>query len=175
VNQPALVRQRHRFGTADGIELGENGFHMRLGGALGDLQAPADVLVAASLGQLLQHIELALRETGADHALQCFRCDGAGSVGLVCSHRADGVEDFLARRVLQQITLGAAAQAFEEEPIETESFSLVKPEGFLSPVENEDFLAFYAYSKEFGEEDKAEKLRQSLIKLKVLAGRSQPR
>lgn len=65
-----------------------------------------------------------------------------------------------------------AAQAFEEEPIETESFSLVKPEGFLSPVENEDFLAFYAYSKEFGEEDKAEKLRQGLIKLKVLAGRS---
>jgi hypothetical protein len=65
-----------------------------------------------------------------------------------------------------------AAEAFEEETIDTQDFSLVKPEGFLSPVENQDFLAFYAYSKEFGEEEKAEKLYQSLIKLKILAGRS---
>jgi hypothetical protein len=65
-----------------------------------------------------------------------------------------------------------AAEAFEEETIDTNEFSLVKPEGYLSPVENEDFLAFYAYSKEFGEEEKAEKLYQSLIKLKILAGRS---
>jgi len=66
----------------------------------------------------------------------------------------------------------SAAAAFEEETIETNEFSLVKPEGFLSPVENEDYLAFYAFSKEFGEEGKAEKSRQSLIKLKILAGRS---
>ena len=66
----------------------------------------------------------------------------------------------------------SAAAAFEEESIETDEYSLVKPEGFLNPVENEDFLAFYAYSKEYGEEDKAEKFRQSLIKLKILAGRS---
>jgi hypothetical protein len=66
----------------------------------------------------------------------------------------------------------SAAAAFEPETIETDEFSLVKPEGFLAPVENEDYLAFYAYSKEYGEEEKAEKLRQSLIKLKILAGRS---
>ena len=66
----------------------------------------------------------------------------------------------------------SAAAAFEPETIETDEFSLVKPEGFLAPVENEDYLAFYAYSKEYGEEGKAEKLRQSLIKLKILAGRS---
>ena len=66
----------------------------------------------------------------------------------------------------------SAAAAFAEETIETDEFSLVKPEGFLSPVENEDFLAFYAYSKEYGEEENAEKSRQSLIKLKILAGRS---
>lgn len=66
----------------------------------------------------------------------------------------------------------SAAEAFEEEAIETDDFSLVKPEGFLSPVENDEYLAFYAYSKEYGEEEKAEKLRQSLIKLKVLAGKS---
>lgn len=65
-----------------------------------------------------------------------------------------------------------AAEAFEEETIDTEDYTLVKPENFLAPVEPEGYLAFYAYSKEFGEEDKAEKLRQSLIKLKVLAGRS---
>ncbi len=65
-----------------------------------------------------------------------------------------------------------AAAAFAEEAIETGDFSLVKPEGFLNPVENPDFLAFYAYSKDYGEEGKAEKSRQGLIKLKVLAGRS---
>lgn len=65
-----------------------------------------------------------------------------------------------------------AAAAFAEEAVETDEFSLVKPEGFLAPVENEDFLAFYAYSKDFGDEGKAEKMRQSLIKLKILAGRS---
>jgi hypothetical protein len=65
----------------------------------------------------------------------------------------------------------SAAEAFAEETIDADEFSLVKPEGFLAPVEPEDFLAFYAYSKEFGEEGGAEKLRQSLIKLKVLAGR----
>ena len=66
----------------------------------------------------------------------------------------------------------SAAAAFEEETIETDEYSLVKPEGFLNPVEPQDYLAFYAYSKEYGEADKAEKLRQSLIKLKILAGRS---
>jgi hypothetical protein len=66
----------------------------------------------------------------------------------------------------------SAAAAFEEETIETAEYSLDKPEGFLAPVEPPDFLAFYAYSKDFGEEESAEKLYQSLIKLKVLAGRS---
>lgn len=65
-----------------------------------------------------------------------------------------------------------AAAAFAEESIETDEFSLVKPEGFLNPVENEEFLAFYAYSKDYGEEGKAEKSRQGLIKLKILAGRN---
>ena len=54
-----------------------------------------------------------------------------------------------------------AALAFAEEPIDTDEFSLVKPEGFLNPVENDEYLAFYAYSKEYGEEDKAEKLLAS--------------
>jgi len=65
-----------------------------------------------------------------------------------------------------------AAEAFAEETVETDEFALVKPEGFLAPVEPEGYLAFYAYSKEFGEAEKAEKHRQSLIKLRILAGRS---
>jgi len=66
----------------------------------------------------------------------------------------------------------SAAAAFEEEAVDTDEYAFVKPEGFLAPVESEDFLAFYAYSKAFGEEGAAEKSRQSLIKLKILAGRS---
>ena len=49
VDQAALVRHRHRLGAADGIELGQNRLDVRLGRALGDRQAPRDVLVAASL------------------------------------------------------------------------------------------------------------------------------
>lgn len=65
----------------------------------------------------------------------------------------------------------SAAAAFNEEEIETNEFSLTKPEGFLNPVQNEEFLAFYAYSKEFGEDEGAEKIRQGEIKLRKLAGR----
>lgn len=65
----------------------------------------------------------------------------------------------------------SAAAAFAEEEIETDEFALTKPEGFLSPVQNEEFLAFYAYSKEFGEEEGSEKIRQGEIRLRKLAGR----
>lgn len=65
----------------------------------------------------------------------------------------------------------SAAAAFEEEAVNTSEFSLIKPEGFLSPVENDEFLAYYAYSKEYGEDEGVEKVRQALIKVKSLAGR----
>ncbi|HEX8247003.1 MAG TPA: hypothetical protein VF599_02370 [Pyrinomonadaceae bacterium] len=50
----------------------------------------------------------------------------------------------------------SAAQAFEREIVETEDFSLVKPEGFLSPAGGNSGYAFEAYSKDFGEDDAAE-------------------
>ncbi len=65
----------------------------------------------------------------------------------------------------------SAAAAFADEKIDTEDFSLIKPEDFLSPVENEEFLAFYAYSREYGEDEGVEKLRQALIKVRKLGGR----
>ena len=64
----------------------------------------------------------------------------------------------------------SAAQAFEEETIETDEFYLVKPEGFLNPIGNASEFAFEAYSKEYGEED-AEKLRQAHTVLKIYTGR----
>src|SRR3984893_8841798 len=70
VDQPALVCHRDRFGAADGIELGENGLDVGLGGAFGDGQPPRNVLVAAALGDELQHVELALSEARLAHALQ---------------------------------------------------------------------------------------------------------
>ncbi len=54
------------------------------------------------------------------------------------------------------------ASAFEPETIETDGFSLVKPEGFLHVVGDESGFAFYAYSKEFGKTD-AEEMRQAEI------------
>ncbi len=54
----------------------------------------------------------------------------------------------------------SAATAFEREVIEREDFSLIKTEGFISPInENSDFL-FEAYTKEFGKND-ADEFRQA--------------
>ncbi len=49
-----------------------------------------------------------------------------------------------------------AAQAYEEETIEHERFSLVKPDGFICPVRSEREPAFLAYTKDFGEDESAE-------------------
>ncbi len=43
-----------------------------------------------------------------------------------------------------------AAKAFEREEIDTNEFSITKPEGFLAPVDPGNGLLFSAYSKEFG-------------------------
>jgi hypothetical protein len=50
----------------------------------------------------------------------------------------------------------SAARAFEKETIETEDFSIVKPEGLLNPAGGNSAYAFEAYSKDFGENDAAE-------------------
>ncbi len=60
----------------------------------------------------------------------------------------------------------SAAAAFEEETLETDEFSLVKPEGFLSPIRRASEFAFEAFSKDYGEDD-AETIRQSLMTVKV--------
>ncbi|MEJ7849459.1 MAG: hypothetical protein WKF92_15365 [Pyrinomonadaceae bacterium] len=59
-----------------------------------------------------------------------------------------------------------AAIAFERESIETEEFSVTKPEGFLHPLNNDSEYAFEAYSKEFGQ-DHAEQTRQATADLLV--------
>jgi hypothetical protein len=58
-----------------------------------------------------------------------------------------------------------AAEAFEPETIETENYSLEKPEGFLHVLESPDH-DFEAYSREFDEGDF--RLRRSKIEIDVL-------
>ncbi len=60
-----------------------------------------------------------------------------------------------------------AAAAFERESIETNEYSLVKPDGFLHPLNDEGDRLFYAYSKDFGKGD-ADAERQAEIE--VIAG-----
>lgn len=60
----------------------------------------------------------------------------------------------------------AAAAAYEPEEIETENFRLVKPEGFLHPLDDNSPYAFEAKSKEFGE-DEAAKMYQARAFVKV--------
>ena len=44
-----------------------------------------------------------------------------------------------------------AAQAFEPERVERKEFVVVKPRGFMSPVESKNGFEFEAYSREYGE------------------------
>lgn len=66
----------------------------------------------------------------------------------------------------------AARLAFESETIETDEFVIVKPEGFINPVNTESGFAFEAYSKDFGTGENAENLRQAEIFVSVFDNKS---
>jgi hypothetical protein len=59
-----------------------------------------------------------------------------------------------------------AADAFESEAIETDIYSIRKPEGFLH-VLGDTTHEFYAYSKEFGE-GASSKIRRATIEIDIL-------
>lgn len=60
----------------------------------------------------------------------------------------------------------SAADAYLPETINAPEFTLVKPEGFLNPIDAKEGLAFYAYSKDYGVEDSA-KFRHSEIRIRI--------
>jgi len=64
-----------------------------------------------------------------------------------------------------------AAKAFDQETVETDVFSLVKPEGFLHLINGDPALAFQAYSKEFGKDD-AEDVRRATIDLRIFSDKT---
>lgn len=59
-----------------------------------------------------------------------------------------------------------AALAYEREKIDTPEFSIVKPEGFICPVDYSEELLFAAYSKEYGREQ-AEGVRQASAEIEA--------
>ncbi|MCA1623435.1 MAG: hypothetical protein LC768_06435 [Acidobacteria bacterium] len=61
----------------------------------------------------------------------------------------------------------SAAQAFERETIDTEDFRITKPEGFISPINENSRFAFEAYTKDSGKND-AEEFRQAQARLMVI-------
>ena len=60
----------------------------------------------------------------------------------------------------------SAASAFESEVIETEEFRIVKPEGFLNPINEDSEFAFEAFSKDSGKNE-AEVFRQARATISV--------
>lgn len=52
-----------------------------------------------------------------------------------------------------------AAAAYEQETVENDQFSIIKPEGMIIPIESKDDLLFEAFSKDFGV-DEAGEVRQ---------------
>lgn len=66
----------------------------------------------------------------------------------------------------------SAAQAFDQETVELDDFSLTKPEGFLHVINSGDqAFAFQAYSKDFGK-DESENIRQATIDMLIHADRT---
>jgi hypothetical protein len=61
-----------------------------------------------------------------------------------------------------------AARAYEREEIDTTEFTLVKPEGFLAPVDPAEGTVFSAYSKEYGRDD-SERVRRAAIEVRRFA------
>ncbi len=59
-----------------------------------------------------------------------------------------------------------AARAYEQETIETPEFSVVKPEGFIYPVDYNEGLIFAAYSKEYGR-DQTDSVRQASAEIRA--------
>jgi hypothetical protein len=60
----------------------------------------------------------------------------------------------------------SAASAYERETIETEEFSIIKPENFINPIGENSEFAFTALSKDFGTGE-AEEFRQAQAELRV--------
>ena len=59
-----------------------------------------------------------------------------------------------------------AARAYKSETVETPDFSIMKPEGFICPVDHNEELVFAAYSKEYGR-DEADGVRQASAEIRV--------
>ena len=62
----------------------------------------------------------------------------------------------------------SAAAAFEREEIEEEDFSLIKPEGYIHPFNENSPFKFEAYTKDFGDEE-AKSFRRSRATLRVVS------
>jgi hypothetical protein len=60
----------------------------------------------------------------------------------------------------------SAATAYEREIVETAEFSIVKPEGFINPIESK--FAFEAYTKDFGTSEESEEFRQAWASVEII-------
>ena len=96
-----------------------------------------------------------------------------GQSGLACRTRSYGnLDPRPGSRCVDGLRLDqdqtSAAKAFDEEVVETDDFTITKPEGFLIPIEASD-LAFAAYTKEFGKGDSGS-VRQVSAELRIHGG-----
>ena len=64
----------------------------------------------------------------------------------------------------------SAARAFERETVETDEFRLIKPEGFINPVNEGSGYLFEARSKDYGETDEARDVPQASFDLTATTG-----
>jgi hypothetical protein len=112
VHQSTPMRDGHGLRAADGIEFRQNPLNMRLRSAFGDIQAPRDILVAATFSQQLQYVQLALRQARLAHADQRLRRNRRRGPLLV--DRSNRRQNLLPRSILENVALSALAETAED-------------------------------------------------------------
>ena len=110
MDQPPAHGRGDRLRAAQHLQLGEDRAQMRLDRRLADGKPRADLLVAQPVAQQGQHGQLAWGQGLAAHARGQLGHQRRGQAGLARMHLADRGQQFLARRVLQQIAPGAGLE-----------------------------------------------------------------
>ena len=114
VHQSTPMRDGHGLRAADGIEFHQDCFDVRLGSAFGDVQAPRDILVAATFSQQLQYIQLALRQARLAHADERLRRNRRRGIGPLLVDRSNRGQNLLPRSILENVALSALAETAED-------------------------------------------------------------
>src|SRR5439155_26208821 len=105
LNQSTARGARNSFCPTDDIHLGEDRLHMRFHSAFADKKGGADLLVALSLSQQFEYVDLTSAQRFAADALSQLGREMHGHTSSAGVHSADAIHQRFARNALEQLAL----------------------------------------------------------------------